>query len=516
MRFILAFLFSLSPAIAQQGGGVVQIGADTANNCVKWVSSTKITDAGATCGGGGGGSGTVTSVGQTFTGGLISVGGSPVTTSGTLALTVAGTSGGVPYFSGAATWASSATLTANALMIGGGAGAAPSTTTTGTGVLTALGSAVNGSGAISLTTNPVFNNPTLRDSNSLNVLTVNAVASAVNYFQMENAATGGSVHLYAIGTDANIGIHLAPKGTGQVNIQDGTDTTKRIRFDPSGNGTGVITTLASGSTANRTLTLPDLTTTLAGLGLAQTFSAAQTFTSGIISNTLALGGATIGSNALAVTGNITQTAASSATFVGDGAATPTTGTPGIAFAGATGVGFRRNSTSGMIFTASGADIWFTGASNISMRSNGTYSWSATTDPIAGAELTLVRDSANVLGIRNSTTAMGLLVYRTYTDASNYQRLNHKWNTSTSVIQNEGAGTGANGSIAFGSAALATNATKGFIMIPTTAGTPTGVPADVPTGQVAMVYDTSAHQFWIYDGSWLQPKTPAAAAIVSWQ
>ena len=231
---------------------------------------------------------------------------------------------------------------------------------------------------------------------------------------------------------------------------------------------------------------------------------------------LALGGATIGSNALAVTGNITQTAASSATFVGDGAATPTVGTPGIAFAGATGVGFRRNSTTGMVMTASGADIWVTGASNISMRSNGTYSWSATTDPISGGELSLVRDSANTLGIRNAANAMGLLVYRTYTDASNYQRLNHKWNTSTSVIQNEGAGTGANGSIAFGSAALATNATKGFIMIPTTAGTPTGVPADVPTGQVAMVYDTSAHQFWIYDGSWLQPKTPAAAAIVSWQ
>ena len=42
------------------------------------------------------GGGSVTSVGQTFTGGLISVSGSPVTTTGTLALTVAGTSGGVP------------------------------------------------------------------------------------------------------------------------------------------------------------------------------------------------------------------------------------------------------------------------------------------------------------------------------------------------------------------------------------------------------------------------------------
>lgn len=90
-----------------------------------------------------GSGGSVTSVAQSFTGGLISVSGSPITTSGTLALTVAGTSGGIPYFSSGTTWASSAALTANALMIGGGAGAAPSTTTTGTGVLTALGTAAN-------------------------------------------------------------------------------------------------------------------------------------------------------------------------------------------------------------------------------------------------------------------------------------------------------------------------------------------------------------------------------------
>lgn len=93
------------------------------------------------------GTGSVTSVGGSFTGGLISVGGSPVTTTGTLAFTVAGTSGGIPYFSSASTWASSAALTANALVIGGGAGAAPATTTTGTGVLTALGVNVGSAGA---------------------------------------------------------------------------------------------------------------------------------------------------------------------------------------------------------------------------------------------------------------------------------------------------------------------------------------------------------------------------------
>jgi hypothetical protein len=91
--------------------------------------------------------GTVTSVAQSFTGGLISVAGSPITTSGTLALTVAGTSGGIPYFSSASTWATSALLAANALVIGGGAGVAPSTTTTGTGVVTALGVNVGTAGA---------------------------------------------------------------------------------------------------------------------------------------------------------------------------------------------------------------------------------------------------------------------------------------------------------------------------------------------------------------------------------
>ena len=93
------------------------------------------------------GSGSVTSVAQSFTGGLIAVTGSPITTSGTLALTVAGTSGGIPYFSSASTWATSAALAASALVVGGGAGVAPSTITTGTGVVTALGVAVGSAGA---------------------------------------------------------------------------------------------------------------------------------------------------------------------------------------------------------------------------------------------------------------------------------------------------------------------------------------------------------------------------------
>jgi hypothetical protein len=72
------------------------------------------------------GTGTVTSVG--WTGGLVSV----ATQTTTPAFTVAGTSGGVPYFSSASAWASSAALTQYGVVYGGGAGAAPSSTAAGT------------------------------------------------------------------------------------------------------------------------------------------------------------------------------------------------------------------------------------------------------------------------------------------------------------------------------------------------------------------------------------------------
>ena len=106
-------------------------------------------------GGGGGGSGTVTSVSASD--GLFSVA-TPTTIP---ALSIAGTSGGVPYFNSASTWATSAALAANSLMIGGGPGVAPSTVTTNPTVLTALGAAPTGSGGIVLATSPTLVTPAL-------------------------------------------------------------------------------------------------------------------------------------------------------------------------------------------------------------------------------------------------------------------------------------------------------------------------------------------------------------------
>jgi len=50
-------------------------------------------------------------------------------------------------------------------------------------------------------------------------------------------------------------------------------------------------------------------------------------------------------------------------------------------------------------------------------------------------------------------------------------------------------------------ALATNATTGFLYIPTCAGTPTGTPSSY-TGKVAFVYDTTNNKIYVYDGSWI--------------
>ena len=51
-----------------------------------------------------------------------------------------------------------------------------------------------------------------------------------------------------------------------------------------------------------------------------------------------------------------------------------------------------------------------------------------------------------------------------------------------------------------SGALATNATTGFLYLPTCAGTPTGVPSGI-SGRVAVVYDTSNDILYVYNGSW---------------
>ena len=159
--------------------------------------------------------GSVTSVAQTFTGGIISVGGSPITTSGTFALTVAGTSGGIPYFTSASAWASSAALAANALMIGGGAGLAPSTITTGTGVVTALGVNTGSSGAF------VVNGGALGTPSSGTVTNLTGTAS-ININGTVGATTATTGKFTTIDFSSTLAVSGATGSSGQVLTSNGS------------------------------------------------------------------------------------------------------------------------------------------------------------------------------------------------------------------------------------------------------------------------------------------------------
>ncbi len=140
-----------------------------------------------------------------------------------------------------------------------------------------------------------------------------------------------------------------------------------------------------------------------------------------------------------------------------------------------------------------------------LRANVPFGWSnSNSTSNATGDLFLYRDAAATLAQRNGTNAQTFRVYRSYTDASNYSRWTVKWNTSTAILHAEGAGTGTDGSVAFNDAALATDATRGFLMIPSCAGTPTGTPADIPTGQAPIVYDSTNKKLAVWDGAaWVQ-------------
>lgn len=78
----------------------------------------------------------------------------------------------------------------------------------------------------------------------------------------------------------------APAITGASTITDAgsfvsaADTTKKVTFDLSAMTTAITTTLTISSTAARTITLPNATTTLAGLAVAQTFTGIQSIDTG--------------------------------------------------------------------------------------------------------------------------------------------------------------------------------------------------------------------------------------------
>jgi fibronectin-binding autotransporter adhesin len=222
-------------------------------------------------GGGGGGSGTVTSVGLSVnsgaSSGIFTVTGSPVTTAGTLNANLAGTSGGVTYFSSGAVLSSSGALTNNAVVLGGGAGAAPKTvagiTTDGVSQLT-LGVATSSTGALNLTgatsgtatitAQAAANTPTLTLPNASGTFAVTASSPIVL-----NTTTGNLTAPTAVTSAASLTSNAVVLGGGgqatstQTFITTNGSTTLTVGVIGGGNG---VLALAGNTSGTATLTAP--------------------------------------------------------------------------------------------------------------------------------------------------------------------------------------------------------------------------------------------------------------------
>lgn len=199
--------------------------------------------------------GTVTSV--SWTGGIVSIDTPAVTP----AFTVAGNSGGIPYFSSSTGWASSAALDTNALVVGGGVGLAPSTVTTGTNVLTAL--AVNVGSAGAFTPNNVSNTFTHTAGQFFRQTTT------TDGILIKGNNNGTSSYSAAI-TPPNLGSNIVvtlPSSTGQLALLDAPIFTGTINGadlilsgDLTVNGTTTTINTETLDVKDKNITLGDVTT----------------------------------------------------------------------------------------------------------------------------------------------------------------------------------------------------------------------------------------------------------------
>lgn len=93
-----------------------------------------------------------------------------------------------------------------------------------------------------------------------------------------------------------------------------------------------------------------------------------------------------------------------------------------------------------------------------------FSWSSTTSATGSTDLFLARDAASVLAQRDGVNAQAFRVYNTFTDATNYERLNSLWSGNVAFLQTENAGTGTARSLEIGTGgnsafAIRTNGTQ---------------------------------------------------------
>ncbi len=149
------------------------------------------------------------------------------------------------------------------------------------------------------------------------------------------------------------------------------------------------------------------------------------------------------------------------------------GSPAYSFAGATATGFYKTAASVIRYSANNSASVELGAG---------YLWVVSDTGIyylgAGADTAMVRNAAGKVQIGSGTVGVNV------------------GTNGTNCFAAPSAGQ-----IAFATAAKGTTDTTGYFTIPSCAGAPTGVPANIPTGQIPMVYDSTNNFLYVYNGGW---------------
>ena len=327
--------------------------------------------------------------------------------------------------------------------------------------------------------------------------------------------------------------------------------------------TGATLTIADGKTLTvnssltlsgtdaTTMTFPANTQTLAGLNIAQTFAQTQTLSppanasAAVVSGYSLTGAATNAvfdlSGAWNTSGlptalklNITDTASNANSLLADlqigGISKFSVRKDGFMTAGlgllcgaSAGLSYVNpgivNATVSFGLGAVGApDVWLSrgGAAAILLGQNDTAAPVAQTmqvqSVVAGTTNTAGTDWTKDGSRGTGTGAGGKQIYRVAPAGAT----GSAQNTQAVALTLHAPGINMQPSVVLGNQALATTATDGFLYVASGAGAPTGVPTAF-AGRVPIYVDTTTSQFWMYlAGAWKQPKTPAGAAIVTWQ
>jgi hypothetical protein len=340
-----------------------------------------------------------------------------------------GVSGAVPCFVSTIQMEAGTLLNSGALVVGGGADNCPSTTTTGSNVLTALGNTAGASNGFALI-GIANTGPLLFTDNTYDIGAAGTTRPRAGYFgtsvtigagsAITSSGAGGALGSNAftstayasIASPTFTGIATSPSFSLAGAISAAAWTTSGIRLvgvpatltDTSSSGTvaaaytdalGGNTIAASSATTYTDYYALHISDPIAGTNVTMTRKWSLGLQGNLQAAGAAFGGATLDSNALAVTGTA-QFNTGLATFGGG----LTTSAGNVSLSGALGV----NASTGNVVLGNGAILGFASTSTVS--------------PISVIDAGITRDAAGILAQRNSTNAQGSRLYSSYTNAGN--------------------------------------------------------------------------------------------------